>query len=67
MATLNRYSGNFPPGYTTLVSCSLISTRLATYMQFAGIKDNSYYFSQIKRIVPIGFTDCDSAMWRDIP
>ena len=62
--TLNGYSGNFPPGYTTDYGddCAELPRRLISYLQFNGaLEDTKAYRSLAERVVPIGFTNCDPA------
>jgi hypothetical protein len=66
-STLNGYSGNYPPGYTTSNSCTQLPMRIKNYMDFAGISNESYYLEIMKRVVPIGFTDCDPTWWENMP
>ncbi len=65
--TLNGYSGNFPPGFHPADSCSVLPNRIKSYMDFARIADPSFYINLIKRVVPIGFTDCNPAWWNAEP
>jgi len=45
--TLNGFSGNFPPGYSTPSSCSRLPERIKSFMQFNGELDESYYLEII--------------------
>jgi hypothetical protein len=65
--TLNGYSGNDPPGYQPADSCKQLPARIENYMKFAGISSSTFYLDMIKRVVPIGFTDCNPAWWIDMP
>jgi hypothetical protein len=65
--TMNGYSGNYPPGYTSAESCSQLPNRIKSYMEFSGISDPNYYLELIKRVVPIGFSDCDPSWWQKMP
>jgi hypothetical protein len=65
--TLNGYSGNAPPGAAPADSCLQLPTRIKNYMEFAGIKSQSYYLELMKRAVPIGFADCDPTWWERMP
>jgi hypothetical protein len=65
--TLNGYSGNFPPGYGHADSCRQLPERIKNYMDFAGIRSQSYYLEIMKRAVPIGFEDCDPTWWDRMP
>ena len=65
--TLNGYSGNAPPGYNSLERCNQLPVRIKNYMDFAGISDPSYYLGIMKRIVPLGFRDCDPTWWQKMP
>jgi hypothetical protein len=66
-STLNGYSGNYPPGYQTSDSCKQLPVLIKNYMDFAGISSEAFYLEMIKRIVPLGFTDCDPRWWEQIP
>jgi hypothetical protein len=65
--TMNGYSGNYPPGYTSAESCLQLPNRIKSYMEFSGIIDPNYYLELIKRVVPIGFSDCDPSWWQKMP
>lgn len=67
MPTLNGYSGNFPPGYEAAANCIQIPKRIIRYMKFENITQKSFYLDTIKRIVPVGFDDCDSTWWEHWP
>lgn len=58
-STLNGYSGNFPNGYSPPSTCQDISELIYAYMRFEGITNQQFYFKTAKRIVPIGFIDCE--------
>jgi hypothetical protein len=66
-STLNGYSGNYPEGYTRSDSCKYLPKRIKNYMDFAGISSESFYLEMMKRIVPLGFTDCDPTWWEKMP
>jgi hypothetical protein len=36
-------------------------------MEFAGISNEAFFLEMIKRIVPIGFSDCDPTWWETMP
>jgi hypothetical protein len=36
-------------------------------MDFTGISNLSYYLEIIKRVIPVGFEDCDPAWWYKMP
>jgi len=65
--TLNGYSGNFPPGYAPADSCRQLPARIENYMNFAGISNPSYYLGIIRRVIPLGFKDCDPTWWNKMP
>jgi hypothetical protein len=65
--TLNGYSGNYPPGYAPADSCAQLPTRIMNYMDFTGISNPSYYLEIIKRVIPVGFEDCDPTWWYKMP
>ena len=65
--TFNGYSGNTPPGYSSLESCDQLPARIKNYMDFAGISSPSYYLEIMKRVVSIGFEDCDPTWWNKMP
>jgi hypothetical protein len=65
--TLNGYSGNNPPGYKSAESCAQLPARILNYMDFEGINDPIYYLETMKRVVPLGFNDCDPSWWEQMP
>jgi hypothetical protein len=65
--TLNGYSGNYPPGYAPASGCFQLPREIKYYMEWNGITDQSYYLNLMKRIVPIGFDDCDPTWWDKMP
>ncbi len=65
--TLNGYSGNYPPGYAPADSCAQLPQRIEAYMGFAQITDPIFYLGTIRRVVTIGFSDCDPAWWENMP
>ncbi|HEX9935191.1 MAG TPA: hypothetical protein VGB38_08345, partial [bacterium] len=64
---MNGYSSNFPGNYGPTYGCARIPERIASYMFFAHITDESFYLDMVKRIVPIGFDECDRGMWLTMP
>jgi hypothetical protein len=66
-ATLNVYSGNNPPGYRSAESCEQLPKRIMNYMDYVSIKDPSYYFGIISRVVALRFKDCDPSWWEEMP
>ena len=70
--TLNGYSSYSPPysdpATYRATQCSSLPNRILSYMRFARIDSSQgYYLAQIKRIVPVGFDDCDPRWWRVEP
>ncbi len=65
--TLNGYSGNDPPGYAPADSCKQLPARIKNYMDYAGISSPSFYLGIMKRVVPLGFKDCDPTWWEKMP
>lgn len=66
--TLNGYSGNSPPGYTSAGdTCRRLPERIISYLDNAGKTDPSDYTGFMKRVVPVGFGDCDPAWWNSRP
>lgn len=65
--TMNGYSGNIPEGFRNPESCAQIPAQIQNYMKFAGITDSAYYLNMIRRVVPLGFNDCDSDWWVQAP
>lgn len=65
--TVNGYSGNLPPSYGPPDSCSRLPARIASYMDFAEITDETYYVGLMDRMVLIDFEDCDPAWWGEMP
>jgi len=65
--TFNGYSGNAPPGYASLESCNQLPARIKNYMDFVRISNPSYYLEIMKRVVSIGFEDCDPTWWNIMP
>ena len=66
-STINGYSGNFPPGYSSADSCQQLPAIIKQYMEFTGKTDVSFYLASMKRVVPIGFTDCNPSWWVKMP
>jgi hypothetical protein len=66
-STLNGYSGNYPPGYKSSTSCKQLPVLIKNYMDFAGITSESFYLDIMKRVVPLGFEDCDPSWWVKMP
>jgi hypothetical protein len=66
-STLNGYSGNFPSGYLRAKSCLQVPQRIFSYMAHKGITAESFYLDMIKRVVPLGFTDCNPDWWQKMP
>ncbi len=61
--TLNGYSGGVPPGFQENygVDCFEISRRLNSYVSFIKpLNPEKEYDNLIKRVVPIGFSGCES-------
>jgi hypothetical protein len=65
--TMNGYSGNYPPGSTRSDTCEQLPARIKSYMDFAGISGESFYLEMMRRIVPLGFTDCNPTWWEKMP
>jgi len=59
-ATLNGYSGNFPLGFQMDFgsNCSEVPRRIVSYLSFVGKLDQQHYQELIKRVKPVGFTNC---------
>ena len=66
-STMNGYSGNYPPGYTVSNSCKQVPSRIKTYMDFTGISSENFYLEIMKRVVPLGFEDCNPSWWEKMP
>jgi hypothetical protein len=66
-ATFNGYSGNSPPGYQSAESCDQLPARIKNYMDFARIEDSNYYLGIMKRVVALGFMDCNLSWWEKMP
>lgn len=64
---LNGYSGNSPPAYGPTLTCSVIPWRIMVYMESDRITAPIYYLDIMKRVVPIGFDDCDPSWWVRMP
>jgi hypothetical protein len=64
---LNGYSGNFPPSYGVTNTCRVLPERIIAYMKFAHISDVVFYLTMMKRVVPVGFADCNPNWWIKIP
>lgn len=62
VATLNGYSGIFPPGYTVEFGndCTELPKRILSYLSFTRQQDDvDAYKNIIRRVVPVGFVGCD--------
>ena len=66
-ATINGYSGNFPSGYLRAKSCLQVPQRIMSFMAHKRITAESFYLNMIKRVVPLGFTDCNPDWWKKMP
>jgi len=69
LRTMNGYSGGAPPGFTMTFGgdCAEGPTRVLTYLAFSGRPDDiRSYRSMMSRVVPIGFSSCQSS-WATIP
>lgn len=64
--TLNGYSGYAPPGYVRARSCAALPQRLLGYIRWAK-KSERDYLNLIRRVVPIGFSDCQQSWWQRMP
>jgi len=58
LPTLNGYSSDVPGAFLASNSCTRVSKQLRQYMIFAGAEE-SFYRETKKRVVPIGFKQCD--------
>jgi len=56
--TLDGYSGNFPSGWGAANNCNQAINRIKNYMNFARIKDPTFYTNLVSRIVPVGPEVC---------
>ncbi|NVK01960.1 MAG: hypothetical protein HWE12_10495 [Oceanospirillaceae bacterium] len=68
--TLNGYSGLLPPEYDYEYGsdCAQIPKRVLSYLKFSNQSDNiAVYRDLMSRIVPLGFTNCDSAWLKSWP
>jgi hypothetical protein len=67
--TLNGYSGNFPTGYKYDfgVDCLEIPRRIEAYLSFTGQLNESNYKNLLKRVIPIGFDNCESGSFSEYP
>jgi hypothetical protein len=66
-STINGYSGNFPNGYLRAKKCIQLPQRILSFMTHKGITEESFYLGIIKRVVPIGFSDCNPDWWQKMP
>ena len=67
--TLNGYSGSFPPGFSVEYGndCSELPRRIVSYLDFSHQNSEERYLAMIKRIVPIGFANCDKRWFQAPP
>jgi hypothetical protein len=68
--TLNGYSGIFPPEVPAqyVNDCSEVPRRVLSYLFFMGEeRDRERYQGLMKRLVPIGFEDCNPGWWNTPP
>jgi hypothetical protein len=68
--TLNGYSGNFPQGFELATSCAQIPNQIIKYFKAENMDKEqrfSFYLATMKRIVPIGFSDCNPEWWKRLP
>jgi hypothetical protein len=66
--TMNGYSGNYPPDYDYDFGddCDQLLKRVLSYLKFSNQSNNveAYLMS---RIIPIGFNNCDAALFKNPP
>lgn len=70
LPTLNGYSGNFPQGYNLPTTCEQIPNQVKKYFKAVNMPKEArlkYYLATMKRIVPLGFQDCNPSWWRNMP
>ena len=66
-STMNGYTSNIPFHYNSIIKCIEIPNRIKKYMKFKNISDQkSFYLDAMKRIVPVGFADCDPSWWEKL-
>jgi len=65
--TINGYSGNYPPGYVSAHSCKDLPQLIQNYIDLAGNSSPSFKLELMKRVVPLGFGDCDPTWWEKVP
>ena len=70
LPTLNGYSGNFPQGYNLPTTCEQIPNQVKKYFKAVNMPKESrfkYYLATMKRIVPVGYQDCNQNWWKNMP
>ena len=67
-ATLNGYSGNFPPGYQYDFgsNCLELPKRILAFLSFTGQLESSKFFELVNRVVPIGFEGCNMEWMKSV-
>jgi hypothetical protein len=68
--TINGYSGALPPGfdYEFGVDCSQIPKRIFSYLKFTQQSENIIAYRELmSRIVPVGFSNCDTKWLQNPP
>jgi hypothetical protein len=68
--TMNGYSGNYPPDYDYDFGddCDQLLKRVLSYLKFSNQSNNvEAYRDLMSRIIPIGFNNCDAALFKNPP
>ena len=66
-ATMNGYSGNFPPDYVSPHSCKDLPGLIQNYTDNTHYPGPTFALELTKRVVPLGFVDCDPNGWGKLP
>jgi len=56
---INGYSGNYPPGYNSPQSCKELPQLIKNYTDKNRTPSPTFNLELMKRVVPLGFDDCD--------
>jgi len=70
MKTINGYSGNLPPNYSTRFgsSCYELPKRILSYLSFSGNENSAEaYKALMSKVISIGFDNCDPSLLTELP
>jgi hypothetical protein len=66
-SALNGYTGNVPPGWSSITECSQFPKAIALALLFDGRLNQVNYLAMAHRVVAVGFEDCRPEYWQMLP